>query len=96
MHYFDYYLFVFSLGVSLFGVCSNLRVVYTPPLFWTPHAPPPHSGHAPMLAPPTITTGPSRSKSSVLATGHCIEVNLTSDAVAFCGTDQVYYYFMIM
>ena len=75
--------------MSLFGVCSDLRVVYTPPLHWTPYAPPSHPGHAPFLAPPTIIGGPNRSKSSVLATGHCVEVNLTSDVVVLCGTQQV-------
>ena len=81
-----YFFFYFiSLGVSLFGVCSDLRVVYTPPLFWMPHAPPPHPGHAPL----STVAGSSRSKSSVLATGHCIEVNLTSDVVLLCGTEQV-------
>lgn len=73
-----------SLSAVPFGSCSDVRVVYTPPLYWTPHS----GGPAPSLTPPTIL-GPSKLKLSVLATGHCVEVNLASDVAVFCGSQQV-------
>ena len=78
----------FSLSAVLFGLCPDLRVVYTPPLYWMPHVAP-HPGSAPLGAPPSSLTGPPKSKSSVLATGHCIEANLTSDVALVCGSQQV-------
>ena len=76
-----------SVSTLLYASTSEFKMVYTPPLYCSCHTVHPSSTVSSLVQLQTPAT--IKHSSSVLATGHSLEANFTSDVMMFIGPDQV-------